>query len=240
MIRPKNIFVGLALFAAPMTYSQGVSMPCVETQNSGCLGYWRSAAPDVEDYDDPYEMRFSTRYDSGLLTVRIENIFMDCCADGVETTLLRDGNDLYFNAHESYIVDESGFPAMCDCICPYNVGGVFEGIEPGEYTLHIHDWDGSRNWTFTVSDGMSHNLIPGVATGVGETSASDFISICGKNVTVSGIGRMCLALYDTSGTRIALFEDQDGMAISLAGLPKGIYLLRANVAGHIVTRKINL
>lgn len=89
----------------------------------------------ADDYERPVEgIRLTGDWES--ITIEWINYSANCCPEGFSfhIEVAKKGNETEEGVINVYASDEDG---MCDCICPYDLKGVFSDITPGLYTLHF-------------------------------------------------------------------------------------------------------
>lgn len=172
-------------------------------------------------------------YRDGLFTVTDTNYWANCCPDSdFNVRLARDGQDVYMSV--DYV------DGMCDCICPYDVTGEYDQLEPGLYRLHYDPWfDDEHVWEIDLIEGADKSLyFRSASVAVPPASEPASIKADGAAVTVRGAGELQVAVVDAAGRTVMSASGSGTVTLDLAGCVPGWHVVRVKQGAQLTTRPV--
>ena len=195
----------LLLSVVPVQSFAEVVQPS-DVDASQCKGSGLQSAEDF--YDGEKSQSWLVSYNNGVLSITWLNLLGNCCPEGFQSQLFKEGDRLVFDAY-----DVTG-PVSCDCLCLFDVGASFGGIEPGHYTLEFKD-----EMTVEVDlEEVDHGLVKAFCP-----------------------GKFRIEVFDVAGVKVFSFDDSDSSELSLGHLPGKLCFIRmTSYAGKALTLKVAL
>lgn len=217
-MRKRNFLLSVSIVLAlilPVVASAEVIMPS-EQQSSDCKSGTRS-----DDYQEEDPLSWVMEYSNGRLSITWVNYEANCCLEEeIRSWMEReDGNRLVFN-----VASDAG---MCDCLCKYDVSSSYDGIEPGHYTVVFREYEDYLTVEVDIEEGG--RIVLNRAPSAIETVAAE-----GRQMTVSPDGLLkveavdafSVEIFNAKGVSQATVNGKGSSEISLASLPKGVYIAR--------------
>ena len=150
--------------------------------NTGCKNRYMSRAED----DSKEIIEYSVLHD-GYLYIYHRNVFFNCCPGTIGADIQVEGNKIIIGEYET--------EAMCNCVCPYDLGyEVGPLVEGKSYTIYIgHKGLESKVAEFTFQNSMSGTW--------GEGSYESSIEYEENPTTLMGTWHLVKANYAWGGIR---------------------------------------
>ena len=233
MIMKKTVLLlgltALLLSVVPVQSFAEVVQPS-DVDASQCKGSGLQSAEDF--YDGEKSQSWLVSYNNGVLSITWLNLLGNCCPEGIQRQLFKEGDRLVFDAY-----DVTG-PVSCDCLCLFDVGASFGGIEPGHYTLEFKD---EMTVEVDLEEGVSRRFEE-LATVVNSLSEGEMtLSVDHGLVKAFCPGKFRIEVFDVAGVKVFSFDDSDSSELSLGHLPGKLCFIRmTSYAGKALTLKVAL
>lgn len=125
-------------FATDTPADPVTKISAVETSASECKNRVPDTALQAASTTDAPDLApaWKISYTEGILTVTWINLYANCCPTEFITWIEKNEEERVLDLFASEDPD-SDLP-VCDCLCPYDVTGVFTDIDPGLWTFRFH------------------------------------------------------------------------------------------------------
>lgn len=173
-------------------------------------------------------------YVDHVLTLTVSDMIEQCGAMFASYCKTDIPGELHF-----VVWDDCPKDLYTDCVCPFDVECTYKGILDGYYDIFLEAPNGHvyMKGCVCLSSGTLFDLseADSVANVCADSTNSLSISADGT-LRIAATGPVAVTVFDASGTERGSFTVEAPAELSLASLPRGIYIVKADVSGH--TEKI--
>lgn len=181
-------------------------------------------------WDDNENLSATVSYNDGKLTLSVYD-YMDNCCGWFTTSAETEGNDIHFR-----LVDTSDMP--CDCICPFDIVSVYDGILEGTYNVYFESYPGYPllSKQITITNGCLRTLSGNELTYVSSLRDDYGLEYRTDNVLeVNFDGKTQIEIFDAEGRLTAGMTLISPCEVSLDTLAPGVYIIRAQNGSNRAT-----
>ncbi|MDE5773155.1 MAG: T9SS type A sorting domain-containing protein [Muribaculaceae bacterium] len=214
----KTVIFTFASLLMGIVPTYGVIIEPVSSEQSEC----KTRMSDTRYWGDDKDLSATISYESGKLTLSVYD-YMDNCCGLFSTSADIEGYNIHFT-----VADKSDMP--CDCICPFDITGVYDGILEGTYNVYFESYPGYPllSKQITITDGCLQTL-----SGNEITNVSSINNDCGLTYRTDNVlevkfqGSTLIEIFDAEGKRTAGMTLHSPCEVSLYSLAPGLYIIRA-------------